>query len=176
MSKRWIAFFSQTGSEINEVSKRLNKCPDVCYTNQPNLDKVNSELLERCSVVSICKVPTEYQYIHSIGYPTNTIVTLNGWLRIVPNKICEVYEIYNGHPGLITKYPELKGKDPQQKAIDLNLETSGCVIHKVVAEVDSGSILSSKEVQIKGLSTDQVFKTLHNTSIELWVEFLKNKL
>ena len=174
--KKWIAFFSQTGSEVNEVSKRLNRCPDVCYTNQPDLDKVNSELKQRCSVVSLCSIPTEYQYIHSIGYPYNTIITLNGWLRIIPKKICSVYEIYNGHPGLITKYPELKGKDPQQKAIDLGLKISGCVIHRVAAEVDSGVILASREVTINGLSSDQVFKTLHNTSIDLWVEFLKNRL
>ena len=45
----------------------------------------------------------------------NTLITLNGWLRIVPPDKCAKYNIYNGHPGLITKYPELKGKDPQQR-------------------------------------------------------------
>ena len=41
-----------------------------------------------------------------------------------PGEVCEKRNIYNGHPGLITQYPQLKGKDPQQKAIDLGLEYS----------------------------------------------------
>jgi folate-dependent phosphoribosylglycinamide formyltransferase PurN len=46
----------------------------------------------------------------------DAIVTLHGWLRVIPAYVCERSRIYNGHPGLITKYPELKGKDPQVRA------------------------------------------------------------
>ena len=34
MSKPWITFFSQTGSEIVEISKSLNRWPDVIITNE----------------------------------------------------------------------------------------------------------------------------------------------
>lgn len=176
MSKRWVAFFSQSGSEINAVSKQLGFYPHICITNKSSLDDVNSELKTNTTIVRTNKKLTEEDYVHLIGYPTNTIVTLNGWLRIVPRAICETYTVYNGHPGLITKYPELKGKDPQQKAIILGLETSGCVIHKVIPEVDSGSILAEEEVSIKGLEVSEVFAKLHNTSVKLWVNFLKTEL
>ena len=84
------------------------------------------------------------------------------------------FEIYNGHPGLITQYPELKGKDPQQKAFDLGLESSGCVIHRVTEGVDEGEILRSRKVSIKGLEIGELFHILHSISVSLWVDFLKN--
>ena len=84
--------------------------------------------------------------------------------------------MWNGHPGLITKYPELKGKDPQQKAIALGLKSSGCIIHRVTPEVDSGEIVASKEIQIENLEPADVFSKLHETSVNLWVEFLKTKI
>ena len=33
MKKRWIAMFSQTGSEIAALAKHLGKWPDVIVTN-----------------------------------------------------------------------------------------------------------------------------------------------
>jgi folate-dependent phosphoribosylglycinamide formyltransferase PurN len=95
-------------------------------------------------------------------------------LRVVPEEIILKYPtMFNGHPGLISKYPELKGKDPQMKAWDLNLETTGCVIHKVTAGVDEGPIIKQVEVSIKGLTMDEMFEELHKKSVMLWAGFLR---
>ena len=96
-------------------------------------------------------------------------------MRIVPEEICGRYEIYNGHPGLITKYPELKGKDPQERAYNDKYKTAGSVIHRVVPEVDAGEILAEEEVDIKDKSLNEVYESLHEISSDLWVEFLKEK-
>lgn len=174
---RWVAFFSQTGSEINEVSKRLGRYPDLCVTTIGN-DKINPEFLttvltSKSSHLSYIEPkPSIADYVATIGPSIDTIVTLNGWLKIVPAAVCDQYEMYNGHPGLITEYPQLKGKDPQQKAIDLNLDYSGCVIHDVTSEVDGGEIRAERKIPIYGLSREEVFTHLHYTSIVLWVEFL----
>jgi folate-dependent phosphoribosylglycinamide formyltransferase PurN len=58
------------------------------------------------------------------------------------------------------------------KAWDLNLETTGCVIHKVTAGVDEGPILRQVEVSIKDSTIDEMFSTLHKTSVNLWADFL----
>ena len=89
--------------------------------------------------------------------------------------MCEQYNIYNGHPGLITKYPELKGKDPQVRAYEGKYETAGSVIHEVVPEVDAGKILKEGEVDIKDKSLDEVYSSLHKLSTDLWIDFLKEK-
>lgn len=102
------------------------------------------------------------------------VITLHGWLRIIPEEIIKEYPtMFNGHPGLITKYPELKGKDPQMKAWNLNLNTSGCVIHQVTAGVDEGPIMRQVEIPIRNLTLDELFSELHSKSVELWCKFLK---
>ena len=177
MNRPWIAFFSQTGSEIVEVSKLLGRWPDCIVTNErpEHLRKIHPAL-ENKHLVFVENKPTEEELSMVIGQYGNPLVTLHGWLRVMPPYICNRFEIYNGHPGLITKYPELKGKDPQQKAFDLGLEYSGCVIHKVTEGVDEGKILLERKVYIKELEIGELFTILHSISVSLWVEFLKNKL
>ena len=175
MSRPWVAFFSQTGSEIVEVSKLLGRWPDMIVTNErpEHLRKIHPALEDK-HLVFVENKPTEEELSMILGQYGNPLVTLHGWLRIMPPYICNRFEIYNGHPGLITEYPELKGKDPQQKAFDLGLEFSGCVIHEVTEGVDEGRILRSRKVSIKGLEIGELFHILHQISISLWVDFLKN--
>ena len=172
---KWYALFSQSGTEIVEISNRLCRWPDQIITNQKDDNRINKQI-DRSKLNTIRETLTDDVYRSFLGDSTDKIVTLNGWLRIVPPSICEDYTIYNGHPGLITKYPQLKGKDPQEKAVRLGLKTSGSVIHEVVAEVDAGEILVSQEVSIEGLDTVETIKKLHNISVNLWVKFLQKKL
>ena len=46
MGKTWIALFSQTGSEIVNVSKRLDRRPDLVITNDrpDHLRKIDPEI------------------------------------------------------------------------------------------------------------------------------------
>ena len=175
---KWIAFFSQTGNEIAEVSNHLGRWPDVIITNQrpARFRKINQEVLSK-NIITLPNKPTveDYRKVLAEAIGTNTyVITLHGWLRVIPIEIIEEYStIYNGHPGLITKYPQLKGKDPQMKAWNLDLNTSGCVIHQVTAGVDDGPIVRFKEVGIRNLPMEQMFQKLHNVSVDMWVNFLK---
>lgn len=175
----WIAFFSQSGKEIVEISEQVGRWPDVIISNirPDHLRTVTAKLKDR-PITFISNKPSvdEYKEVLSktIGPDDDYVVTLHGWLRIMPEEIILKYPIlYNGHPGLITRYPELKGKDPQKKAWDLDLPVSGCVIHKVTVGVDEGPIARSVEVPIRNLTMDEMFVALHKASVTLWVNFLK---
>ena len=182
--KYWVAFFSQTGSEINNIRKKIKRNPDLIIVNKTDMSKVNKELIEDCGnkIISIPDKPSLETYLTIINHSllkyifNNCFITLNGYLRIIPKEICEKFDIYNLHPGLITKYPELKGFNPQEKAYKMKLSTSGSVIHRVTPEVDSGEILSSVEVNIKDKSLDEIYETLHEASTQLWVKFFKENL
>lgn len=182
MSK-WITFFSQTGSEINNIRKAFNRDPDLIITNRYGFDEsINEELKDACKdrFVFIPRRPVLENYLNIIDLHreifNNCIITLNGYLRIIPPELCNMFTIYNLHPGLISRYPELRGFNPQERAYNGGYETSGAVIHRVVAEVDAGDIIESIEVPIKGLTLDQVYSVLHKKSTELWIKFLKDKI
>lgn len=174
----WVAFFSQTGKEIVEISTRLNRWPDIIVTNQrpEKLRKITKELVDR-EIIILPNKPAAEDYravLKTITPETPYVITLHGWLRIIPAEVIEEYpNMFNGHPGLITRYPELKGKDPQMKAWNLNLNTSGCVIHQVTAGVDEGPVLKKVELPIRNLTLNELFDNLHKESVNLWCKFLK---
>ena len=44
----WVAFFSQTGSEIVNICEEINRWPDLIVTNRMDgFDKINPELTKR---------------------------------------------------------------------------------------------------------------------------------
>lgn len=183
----WKAFFSQSGSEIYEVSTRIGRFPDAIITNKSteDMDKINPYLLEKAfdKIVFIPKKPSIEEYKEAIR--KTDVVTLHGFLRILPPEICSRYKIFNGHPGLITRFPELKGKDPQKKVwwkhADTPYKLHGHVIHKVVPEVDAGEVVSAKEFYCDNIYTefsqlDEYIARLHKLAIENWVEFIKKQI
>ena len=174
----WFALFSQSGTEIVEVASRLGKWPDYIFTDNKDKNSWHSSLRKH-SATNIIKhkdmkkeIESNISMFQSLR-GTTPIVTLHGYLRILPEINCEVY---NGHPGDIVTYPELKGKDPQQKALDLKLPTTGTIIHKVTKEVDSGEIISYNTLKILEDDTvSSLSNSLRNMSIDLWTVFLKER-
>ena len=176
MKRTWIAMFSHTGGEIARLCKRLKRCPDRVITNQAP-GKICKEL-ERHKLLDVlycAKTPDEpeYERMFSRGNP---IITLHGWMRIIPGRVCEHNEIINLHPGLITKYPELKGKDPQLKAWQLQHPQVGCVLHRAVEEVDSGEIIDKKWSYNRFDTFDEMDQRLRANAEHLWVKYLKSVL
>lgn len=173
---KWVAFFSQTGGEILEVSKQLGRYPDIIITNKIDFSNVVEGFpLER--IISIPNKPTLEEYMTALGVVDldSALITLHGYLRIIPPELCK-YNILNLHPGLITKYPFLKGFNPQEKAFRMHLKESGVIIHNVTSELDSGAIIKEVEVPIEGLTLDETYQVLHDCATDAWVEVLKELL
>ena len=174
---RWITFFSQTGSEIADLSEEMGRWPDIIITNErPEHLRTIDPRIEKQGYFTWANKPTEEDYIELLEANPNAIVTLHGWLRIVPEYVCERSKIYNGHPGLITKYPELKGKDPQIRAFEGKYKTAGAVLHKVSGGVDEGEVILSREFKTSGLDLDDLFRILREKALEMWYILLKNLL
>ena len=171
----WVTLFSQTGAEIADISESLGRWPDLIITNKrPNhLRTIDSRIVEY-GYTELPNIPT-LEDIENV-LKDNAIITLHGWLRIMPPDICEKYLIYNGHPGLITKYPELKGKDPQVRAFEGKYPIAGAVIHKVVAGVDEGKVILEEKFNAIDLSLDELFRILRDRSLFMWTTFLKKVL
>jgi folate-dependent phosphoribosylglycinamide formyltransferase PurN len=177
MNRPWIAFFSQTGSEIVEVSKLLGRWPDLIVTNErpEHLRKIHPAL-ENKHLIFVDNKPSEEELFPLLAQYDNALVTLHGWLRVMPESICNNYKIFNGHPGLITKYEHLKGKDPQIRAYSEKLPIAGAVLHKVTTGVDEGEVLMWDSFLTEGLTLDDFFLKLRERSLRMWVDFLKKNL
>lgn len=164
---RWVALSSFSGTEISMIRQFTGFNPIIGTNNK------NSTLLGLGTLMS--DRPTVDEYYNLFGESCD-LITLHGWNRIIPDAVCNRYEIYNVHPGDIINHPELKGFNPQQKAIDLGLRKSGVVIHRCIPEVDSGEIVRFKQVDIADLDVDDVTKVLRAVSVNMWLDFLDDRI
>lgn len=177
----WIAFFSQTGAEIADISESIGRWPDIIITNErPDHLRTIDTRIEKQGYYTWANKPTEEDYIDLLENYPDAVITLHGWLRVVPAYVCERSRIYNGHPGLITQYPELKGKDPQIRAYEGikagKYTTAGAVIHKVTAGVDEGRVIMEEYFNAWNLELDDLFRILRDRSLYMWCNFLKKVL
>jgi len=172
----WIALFSQTGSEIVELCNEIGRTPDLILTNNKEIEKHHPGVVLLSAPMYFSDHDGLMKFLRdNYNNPKEVLITLHGYLRIIPPDICNKFKIYNGHPGYITAYPELKGKDPQVRAWEGNYKWVGCVIHKVTPGVDEGPIEEQTGVPNTTTSLDELYSLLKRKSLYLWVKFMWRK-
>ncbi|ACB84053.1 phosphoribosylglycinamide formyltransferase [Natranaerobius thermophilus] len=75
-------------------------------------------------------------------------VVLAGYLRILSPEFIRNFRhrIINTHPSLL---PAFKGLDAVKQAYDHGVKVTGCTVHLVTEELDSGPILLQEEVKVQ---------------------------
>ena len=75
------------------------------------------------------------------------MIVMAGWMRVVSKKFCNEFagRIINLHPSLLPKYKGLHAVEQAYKSGD---EVTGCTVHFVTEELDSGTIIRQQEVPI----------------------------
>ena len=77
------------------------------------------------------------------------LVVLAGWMRVISSDFIKAFPdtIINVHPSLLPKY---KGLHAVQQAMDSNDNVTGCTVHYVTDELDSGEVIcQSREIPIR---------------------------
>lgn len=84
------------------------------------------------------------------------LICLAGFMHILGRNIVDRYmlRILNIHPGPL---PLLAGKDPQKRAIEMGLKSTGNTVHIVTEKVDDDShILATDTMNIEGMAIEHV--------------------
>ena len=101
-------------------------------------------------------------------------IILAGWMRILSSKFIQAFpdKIVNIHPSLLPKY---KGLDSIQRALNNRDEVTGCTVHMVTEELDSGKILMQEEVDILPHDTiESVTRAVHQAEHRIFPKVLRN--
>ena len=75
------------------------------------------------------------------------MIVMAGWMKIVSKKFCDEFagRIINLHPSLLPKY---KGVHGVEQALEAGDTGTGCTVHYVTEELDSGDIIRQQVVPI----------------------------
>ena len=75
------------------------------------------------------------------------LIVMAGWMRIVTKKFVNAFpgQVINLHPSLLPKY---KGLHAVEQALESGDHETGCTVHFVTEELDSGGIIKQQIVPI----------------------------
>jgi len=86
--------------------------------------------------------------------PSGGLVVLAGFMRLLSPEFVDSFRgrIMNIHPSLLPSFPGLRA---QQQALEHGAKVSGCTVHFVVPEVDSGPIILQSPVNVVEGDTEE---------------------
>ena len=165
----WYSLFSHTGAEVLNIKMATGITPAAVLTN--NKDYVGTDVIKAS--------PRAINNFLMNEVHEDSLVTLNGYMRIIPAKVLQSLKnrkclVLNIHPAPINLYPDLRGKDPQERLYKGIQEGKynyiGAVIHEVDAGVDTGRILWWQiEMATPDMSKEYLYERLHQIGTELWI-------
>lgn len=163
-------FISGRGSNMNAIlsshaqSELKNIEPSVVISNKkeaPGL-KIAKEKFGIATEVILSNGKKGWEYDQEIDsvlknygvYPSNGIICLAGYMRILSTEFVRKYKlrILNVHPSLL---PSFKGLHAQKQAFDYGAKISGCTVHFIDDDVDTGPIIIQECVPIYGSDTEE---------------------
>ena len=129
--------------EVDYVITSLDKPSGRGHKLVPNEVKVFAQQ-NGIEVFSFDRVRKHMEEIKLIDYDLAIVASFG---QILPNEFLEHRLTINVHPSLLPKY---RGASPIQSAILNGDKKTGVTIMKLAEEVDSGDIISQKEIDLDG--------------------------
>lgn len=159
---------SGSGSNFEAVAQaikdgQLNAQIQVLIYNNPGIQAV--ERAKRWDVPAVLLNHRDYKQREELDaaiverlrqYEVEWVI-MAGWMRIVTPVLINAFpdRIINIHPSLL---PSFKGIRAVEQALAAGVKITGCTVHLVSLEVDSGSILIQAAVPVL---PDDTLETLH---------------
>ena len=153
---RTAVFISGTGSNLKSLIKfsKLKKSPlsiNIIISNNPRakgllygkIYKIKKKIFNFKK-----KNLAEKKILEELNKNRISLICLAGFMKILSKNFIKRFEgkILNIHPSLL---PKFKGLNTHERAIINKEKYSGCTVHYVNSNLDSGKIIIQKRVKIK---------------------------
>ena len=158
-------FISGTGSNLKKLIKfSYNKKSPISIKlvisnnkNANGLKYANKKRIEKKIINFIKPKESEKKILTLLNKRKIKFICLAGFMKILSNKFIKKFngKIVNIHPSLLPKY---KGLNTHRKVLENNEKFSGCTVHYVTAQLDSGKIILQKQVKITKTDTEKTLK------------------
>ena len=103
----------------------------------------------------------ENEIINTINKYDIELIVMAGWMRIMSSKFVNAFKnkIINIHPSLL---PSFKGNNSIKEALDSGSKITGCSVHFVEPQVDSGTIIMQAALSIsKNDNLETITEKIH---------------
>lgn len=149
-------------SHANSTLKNIQPCVVISNKNDAPGLKIAKEEFGIATEVILSNGKKGWEYDKEIisvlkkyhVYPSNGIICLAGYMRILSTNFVKEYKlrIFNIHPSLL---PSFKGLHAQKQAVDYGVKVSGCTVHFIDDNVDTGPIILQESVPVYDKDTEE---------------------
>lgn len=149
-------------AHANSTLKNIQPCVVISNKNDAPGLKIAKEEFGIATEVIISNGKKGWEYDKEIisvlkkyhVYPSNGIICLAGYMRILSTNFVKEYKlrIFNIHPSLL---PSFKGLHAQKQAVDYGVKVSGCTVHFIDDNVDTGPIILQESVPVYDKDTEE---------------------
>lgn len=159
--KRVAVLISGTGSNLQALLNSFNDSNNsevsvsmtLVISNKPNVQglerakaaRVPTQVIDHRNFTS--RLDFDMAVDAALQKAEIDIVCLAGFMRILTGEFVRRWNgrLLNIHPSLL---PSFKGLHPHQQALDAGVCVSGCTVHFVIEELDSGGIIAQETVPV----------------------------
>lgn len=161
--RRVAVLISGRGSNMKALVERANNYEVVLVASNnplaPGLAWAREQAIPTWTWDSrgVDKAPWEEALDRSLTDHRVGTIALAGFMRILSADFTRRWEgrVINIHPSLLPKY---RGLGTHRKAIDAGDEVTGCSVHLVTEELDSGDVLAQAEVPVLPDDTEETLE------------------
>jgi phosphoribosylglycinamide formyltransferase 1 len=181
-----VVLGSTRGTDLQGIidaieSGDLNAKINLVISNKPEayiLQRSKNHNLNTICIPSKGKKRAEFDQLMSLEIDQHNpdIILLIGFMRILSPEFVSKYEgkIVNVHPSLLPKFAGGMDCDVHGEVIKAGEKITGCTVHLVDAEVDTGKILLQKECTLEvGETLDTLKFKVQKLEVEALIEVIK---
>ena len=174
IKKNCAVFISGRGSNLESLIKESKNKNFPIQIELIISDNISAEGLKFSEIYNIDSYSIDYSIfenkdkfeqnlLNELKNKNIELICLAGFMRILSSEFINSFTgpILNIHPSLLPKY---KGLNTHQRALDNNEKTTGCTVHFVSEELDSGEIILQKSLDI---DENETAETLMNRVLKL---------
>ena len=155
-------FISGTGSNLKNLIKFSFKknspiAINLIISNKSDakgLKYANQQKIEKKIINFISPKESEKKIINLLAKKKISFICLAGFMKVLSNNFLKKFngKIVNMHPSLLPKY---KGLNTHKRVLKNKQKYTGCTVHYVTPNLDSGNIILQKKILINKNETEK---------------------
>ena len=164
VKKRACVFISGKGTNLNTLIKRSrdNSFPikiELIISNKKNAKGLMyaKKFAIPFLIINTSKKNYDLKTLNEITKRSISVICLAGYMKILPKNFIRSFKkpIINIHPSLL---PKFKGINTYKRIIENKEKMTGCTVHLVNENLDSGKIILKKSFKIEPYDNEKTLK------------------
>ena len=144
----------KNGSLPVKIGLVVSDNPDAFGLKRAEKSGIRAQYIPPGPKRTVLSTKAEEEYITALKETGCELVCLAGFMRIIKDKILAAFpgRVLNIHPSLLPSFPGLKA---WKQALDYGVQFTGCTVHLVEKDVDTGPIILQAVVPVRPEDTPE---------------------